>query len=53
LGAVPIAPLGLSDQEQSDLLEFLKTLTGEMPPDHLLSKPLKQPNRMPQQVDDK
>ena len=39
MSAVPIAPLGLSEQEQNDLAEFLKTLTGEMPPDHLLSKP--------------
>ena len=53
MGAVPIAPLGLSEQEQSDLVAFLETLTGEMPPDHLLSKPLKQPNRIPAQVDDK
>ena len=39
MSAVPIAPLGLSEQEQSDLVGFLKTLTGEMPPDYLLSKP--------------
>lgn len=51
--AVPLPPLGLSEQEQSDLVEFLKTLTGELPPEHLLSKPLKQPNRTPLNVDDK
>ena len=34
-----LEPLGLSEQEVSDLVEFLKTLTGELPPAHLLTKP--------------
>ena len=34
-----LEPLGLSEQEISDLVEFLKTLTGELPPVHLLTKP--------------
>lgn len=34
-----LEPLGLSEQEISDLVEFLKTLTGELPPAHLLTKP--------------
>ncbi len=33
------APLNLSEQEKNDLVEFLKTLTGELPPEHLLRKP--------------
>lgn len=53
MAVVPIAPLGLSEQEQSDLVEFLKTLTGELPPDHLLSKPLKQSSRIPLNIDEK
>ena len=40
MDAVPIAPLGLTEEEQNDLVEFLKTLTGESPPAHLLSKPV-------------
>ncbi|MDE0423893.1 MAG: cytochrome-c peroxidase [Candidatus Poribacteria bacterium] len=39
IGSVPIEPLHLSEQEQSDLIAFLKTLTGELPPAHLLTKP--------------
>lgn len=38
MGAVLMGPLSLSEQEQSDLIEFLKTLTGELPPAHLLTK---------------
>ena len=34
-----LEPLHLSEQEKEDLVEFLKTLTGEPPPAHLLSKP--------------
>ena len=34
-----LEPLGLSEQEISDLVEFLETLTGELPPAHLLTKP--------------
>lgn len=41
MNAVPIAPLNLTEAEQTDLVEFLKTLTGESPPNHLLSKPRK------------
>lgn len=37
--ATPIEPLHLSEQEKSDLVEFLETLTGEPPPAHLLTKP--------------
>ena len=37
--AVPIEPLNLNEQEKNDLVEFLKTLTGELPPEHLLRKP--------------
>ncbi len=37
--AVPVEPLHLSEQEKSDLVEFLETLTGEPPPSHLLIKP--------------
>ena len=33
-------PLELSAQEVNDLLEFLLTLTGELPPAHLLRKPV-------------
>ena len=36
--AVPMKPLELSEQEQHDLVEFLETLTGELPPEHLLNK---------------
>ena len=32
-------PLRLNDQEVNDLKEFLLTLTGESPPEHLLRKP--------------
>ena len=34
-----LEPLGLSEQEKVDLIEFLETLTGESPPAHLLIKP--------------
>ena len=34
-----LEPLHLSEQEKHDLVEFLKTLTGESPPEHLLRKP--------------
>ena len=37
--AVPVEPLHLSEQEKKDLVSFLKTLTGEPPPAHLLIKP--------------
>ena len=37
--AIKIEPLHLSEQEKGDLVEFLKTLTGEPPPPHLLVKP--------------
>ncbi len=40
VGAVPIEPLRLSEAEQSDLIMFLETLTGEVPPAHLLTKPV-------------
>ena len=36
--AVPMEPLGLSEQELNDLVAFLETLTGELPPDHLLNR---------------
>ena len=32
-------PLSLNEQEVNDLDEFLLTLTGELPPEHLLRKP--------------
>ncbi len=34
-----LEPLRLSEQEKTDLVEFLETLTGELPPAHLLTKP--------------
>ena len=34
-----LEPLGLSEEEKSELVEFLETLTGELPPAHLLTKP--------------
>ena len=34
-----LEPLRLSEQEMADLVEFLETLTGEMPPAQLLTKP--------------
>ena len=34
-----LEPLGLNEQEKTDLIEFLETLTGELPPAHLLTKP--------------
>ena len=34
-----LEPLGLNEQEIADLIEFLETLTGELPPAHLLTKP--------------
>lgn len=53
MAALPIAPLNLSEAEQNDLVEFLKTLTGESPPAHLLSKPVKQTEPIPLNVDEK
>ena len=53
MAALPIAPLNLSEEEQNDLVEFLKTLTGESPPVHLLSKPVKQTELIPLNVDEK
>ena len=50
--AVSIEPLNLSEQEKSDLVEFLKTLTGELPPEHLLRKP-DLPDLAPLNVDSK
>lgn len=37
--AVPIEPLGLTEEEMTDLIAFLETLTGELPSAHLLRKP--------------
>ena len=34
-----LEPLDLNEQEAKDLVEFLLTLTGELPPAHLLRKP--------------
>ena len=34
-----LEPLNLSEQEANDLVEFLMTLTGELPAEHLLRKP--------------
>jgi hypothetical protein len=34
-----LSPLGLSDAEQADLVEFLKTLSGDRVPSSLLSPP--------------
>ena len=34
-----LEPLGLSEEEKSELVDFLETLTGELPPAHLLTKP--------------
>lgn len=53
MDAVPIAPLGLTEEEQNDLVEFLKTLSGESPPAHLLSKPVKPSNQIPLNINDK
>ena len=36
--AVPMEPLGLSEQELNDLIAFLETLTGKLPPGHLLNR---------------
>ena len=36
---VPVEPLHLSQEEKRDLVEFLETLTAELPPPHLLTKP--------------
>ncbi|MYB01883.1 c-type cytochrome [Candidatus Poribacteria bacterium] len=36
----PIAPLNLTEDEQKDLIAFLETLTGALPPAHLLTKPV-------------
>lgn len=38
LPAVPMGSLGLSERELNDLIAFLETLTGELPPAHLLNK---------------
>ena len=35
----PIEPLHLTEQEKEDLVAFLETLTGKLPPAHLLQKP--------------
>ena len=53
MAELPIVPLQLSEDEQNDLVEFLKTLTGASPPDHLLSKPVKPREPIPLNVDDK
>ena len=34
-----LEPLNLSEQETKDLVEFLLTLTGKLPSEHLLRKP--------------
>ena len=34
----PIEPLHLTEQEQADLVAFLVTLTGELPPAHLMQR---------------
>ena len=34
-----LEPINLNEQEINDLVEFLLTLTGESPPEHLLRKP--------------
>ena len=39
MASVPMEPLDLSEEEQSDLIAFLETLTGELPPPHLTTKP--------------
>ena len=36
--SAPMKPLGLSEQELNDLIAFLETLTGELPPEHLLNR---------------
>ena len=36
--AKPIEPLYLTEQEKEDLIAFLRTLTGELPPAHLLRR---------------
>lgn len=40
MAAVLMEPLDLSEEEQRDLITFLETLTGELPPAHLLTKPV-------------
>ena len=40
-------------KRSNDLVEFLKTLTGESPSVHLLSKPVKQTEPIPLNVEDK
>lgn len=52
MDTVPIDPLDLSEEEKNDLVEFLKTLTGESPPEHLLRKPIL-PSRTPLNIDSK
>ena len=42
MAAVPMEPLDLSEAEQTDLIAFLETLTGELPAAHLLMKPVEQ-----------
>ena len=37
--AVPMRSLGLSERELNDLVAFLESLTGELPPAHLLNRP--------------
>lgn len=36
--AVRIEPLGLTEAEITELIAFLETLTGELPPEHLLNR---------------
>ena len=40
MAAVLMEPLDLSEAEQTDLIAFLETLTGELPAAHLLMKPV-------------
>ena len=50
--AVLMEPLGLSEEEQRDLITFLETLTGELPPAYLLTKPVeKRTDRVFRDVD--
>ena len=41
--AVPVESLYLNEREKEDLVEFLETLTGELPPAPLLERPSKLP----------
>jgi len=42
-----LAPLGLSEQEVRDLVAFLETLSGELPPEELLAPPAPAPGDRP------